>query len=728
MSKLHDNTIKNVTIEIEKIVNINTRNVVQSYFDGRIQSIKEHLLYNFAYELKLAAQKFIQIDLDEFTLNDLIFLLDEKQEISRHVYLIVSYIYMNDLCKYFVDNKSLFFFLALEKQNKYIRWLIENKSMPQNSVFNCQGNINRIVNTQGNDYIKSLLIKYNKSKNSNWMTSDSIKTISSFLVKNNVTNITESINDDFIEQYFSKNVNMSSVVFSESKNFFIWVLTQLSSEKQKIKCPLYNQILLRNGRFSIKFPNGFRPVKYNKFDKVPDLDNWIIIPNQEEILKSTRVNETVIFYFKFGEIVNTQMRLLAKKFYWDTENSINTKYNDHLLLIKFLNTYFSKKDEKYTKIRTHLLMEYKLEISNTHKNPSTRRGYLVSVLNFIKYLDVNKFIEVDNHAYMFLSLQGVVPSLGAKDISKEDLTKLAVYLSEHKYDSLDNLIIYTIFYITANSEFRISQICTLTTNCIQETMKKNEFMIKCITKVSAGEVVEQPISRNLKKFIDEFIYSTTDFRETITNDKLKQYMFVRKNPSGNAFRLMDTRTFSLMLEDICKEIGINKITSKNIRATYITDGYEKLLRDGESDTVILANSNHINMSTIQNHYLQFRIKEALEVSNNIIIGNVNLYGQIVVNPNDIKSKKENAVEDECGYCQSDFCELNGPISCLLCSKFATTIDRIPFFERHIESFNERISSSTIRHDVEDYVNLKRLFAKYLEELLKIKEVSKNAAN
>jgi len=164
-----------------------------------------------------------------------------------------------------------------------------------------------------------------------------------------------------------------------------------------------------------------------------------------------------------------------------------------------------------------------------------------------------------------------------------------------------------------------------------------------------------------------------------------------------------------------------------LRATYITNAKEYILKNNLSDMTLLGITGHRSVDMVNNHYIQEKIRDALQATNNIIIGDVDITGQIVKDKGTIKSGNDVSVENECGYCQNEFCDLNGPLSCLLCKHFATTVDRIPFFKKQIEELDKAIAKGETRHDIEDAVNLKRLFARYLEALMNLKEES-NAKN
>ena len=66
------------------------------------------------------------------------------------------------------------------------------------------------------------------------------------------------------------------------------------------------------------------------------------------------------------------------------------------------------------------------------------------------------------------------------------------------------------------------------------------------------------------------------------------------------------------------------------------------------------------------------------------------------------------------------------LDCPICKDFATTIDRLPYFEEQVRLLDQKIMAASIPHDKEDLVNIKRLFLRYIEEILKKKEAIENA--
>ena len=66
------------------------------------------------------------------------------------------------------------------------------------------------------------------------------------------------------------------------------------------------------------------------------------------------------------------------------------------------------------------------------------------------------------------------------------------------------------------------------------------------------------------------------------------------------------------------------------------------------------------------------------------------------------------------------------LDCPLCKNFVTTISRLPYFEEQVRILDKKIEVATVPHDKEDLVNIKRLMLRYIEEILKKKEVVENA--
>lgn len=722
--------INSIVQDIENIKYIETRKVCELFFADRSSILADETLVSEKRYYKRLFKKIQHISIDMVTIEDVISMYDDSRKNQSLVNFFYSYLYINKLCNLFNEDYLKFRFLISKIDYEYLEKIKEDKTVLDRTVY-CKLNhkksdvLYKVILDNSDDRICKLLNDFYHEDLNQIYCLEFINIISAFMLNNNFISINTSIDDNFIEKFYSENVKLNQRLFTESKRFFIWVIKQLTFEEKKIKCPLYNIIVLSHGSFSYNFKEGYRPVKYNEFDKIPLFDNWMLIPNLEEIETSTRLTQSSVIPIRFQNIKNRKLRYLAKHYMWHNKRNIRTLSREIEMIEIFVNLYFPNEDENYQKIDGMICANFKTYVLKSHSNNETRSNLIETVRSFIKHLKKNKLIDIDSMCFLLLQIKNCSKIKGGSIVQKVDLERLAAYFTTHKYDNRNSMIYYTVFHLALNTEFRISQITQLDVDCVKESMKKNEYIIRSITKVSSGAKVEQPCARVVKLIIDDYLYEISNFRESIIDAELKKYLFVRINKFQNYYRVLTGNDFTKHLHDVCKQLGIERINSTNLRSIYITNAKELIQKNDYSDATLLAITGHSNINTVNNHYTNENIKDALQATQNIIIGNVDVKGKIVNKAEEILSSKQHSVEDECGYCQSVFCDLNGPLSCLLCPNFATTIDRIPFFIQHIKNFDESIQKSENQHDIEDYVNLKRLFAKYLEQLLKLKEININ---
>ena len=115
----------------------------------------------------------------------------------------------------------------------------------------------------------------------------------------------------------------------------------------------------------------------------------------------------------------------------------------------------------------------------------------------------------------------------------------------------------------------------------------------------------------------------------------------------------------------------------------------------------------------------------LEASNKVIIGDVNLQGQIIKKVPDNIEIKENLVSDECGYCSAETCNVFSELSCMLCKDFVTTLNRKPYFEEQLKLIDSIIKTKELPHDKKDLINRKRLILGYLEAIISMEQELEN---
>ncbi|WP_415782747.1 tyrosine-type recombinase/integrase [Cohnella lubricantis] len=275
---------------------------------------------------------------------------------------------------------------------------------------------------------------------------------------------------------------------------------------------------------------------------------------------------------------------------------------------------------------------------------------------------------------------------------------------------------YILFHIAIATEFRIAQIINLKIDCLVKGAKK-DYYLESHSKVSNGEKLKIPITPYTKRYIETAIKFTQEVREKCNDDSIKEHIFIH-NYFSQQFKVVTVRTFSDYLKKICREEGITPYSAQNLRDTYMTKSIEYAIKNNMSliETKILT--SHKQVDTTSNHYVADKIKDYLEATHMVIIGNLNIKGTIAAESDFTDG---DLVNEECGYCKHESCIKNDILDCLMCSGFIATIDRIPYFEDKISKINNHIELAKLPHEKEQFIAIKRLYLAYLAKLLELKE-------
>ena len=160
-------------------------------------------------------------------------------------------------------------------------------------------------------------------------------------------------------------------------------------------------------------------------------------------------------------------------------------------------------------------------------------------------------------------------------------------------------------------------------------------------------------------------------------------------------------------------------SANNLRKTYYTNLVENAIKNNVSLLSLKELTGHASIDTTENHYVKENIRNYLEVTMGVEIGNMNIPGEVV---NDYpEANHDDLVNDECGYCRNPECNVLGTANCLMCKGFITTPDRISQFEEAIAVLSKQLTENNNQHDKEHLYAVKRLYVAYLEQLYIRKE-------
>ncbi len=355
--------------------------------------------------------------------------------------------------------------------------------------------------------------------------------------------------------------------------------------------------------------------------------------------------------------------------------------------------------------------------SNFEDNTIVSRTWIVRT--FIKqYGELHREINVDA-LLRFFSHTNSFKENNAKCLNDDEIVKLMKAIDHMDLDERDTLCSIVV-RLLIGTEMRISQILALKIDSIQESHRKNAFVIISKTKTTSDEMVRTPITRRTYEMLMH-ARSISDKYRNATSERMSDYIFiVNSKKQRNQIIHLTKEVVNEFLAKCSKSAGIWKVTCSNLRDTYMTSVATKKINDNISELNANILTGHKSSKVDREHYIdqEVSIKAVVETTHSIIIGNVDLVGNVT--NEESRYGDERMVEHQCGYCNMDACDITSTLGCLVCKNFVTMPSRIPYFEKYICFLDNKISNTTIIHDKEDLVNIKRLVAGYLVELYKKK--------
>lgn len=371
------------------------------------------------------------------------------------------------------------------------------------------------------------------------------------------------------------------------------------------------------------------------------------------------------------------------------------------------------------------------DISIASKNS---RGY--SIKNFFKYCVSEKMLEISDKYGDLFRFGKSKRRNNSCAIPDEEMVLIINYIKEEAKHSSKALAALTAIQLMLTTHLRLSNISNLEIGCIEQGIKANEFILKCRTKTSNGELISETITAESYRILINLINKTEDFRKEAVSAKLEKYIFIYKNSekSHNSIFKLSTALFYIYINSVCRALNINKkYSSSNFRDTYMTKTVEFAIRNNLNELESKILSGHKKVDTTSNHYLNLKLEDMLESTYGVIIGdNVENIEEKVVEqyPEEIQGK-ENDVESLCGKCKAKSCTENSSLPCLVCKNFLTTVSHEKHFKKAIDiidtlveekiKFSQACPGAPIRHEIEDLRLKKSLYVAYLKAIYKKKE-------
>lgn len=485
------------------------------------------------------------------------------------------------------------------------------------------------------------------------------------------------------------------------------------------------------------FVNGYRYVPLNPNEPVPSIDLWAISPNGLEQTTATDKPEH-LRYLNFTRISNPTVRQAAKQWFWsEAKAGFENRCRNALYIMEFFEyreTLRSMYLDKFVQVRSEtdldtantVLTEEVVMYTNEWNEKLTSQSYtsrMVPLKLFLQFMNDNGIYKTEVAAFEYLDTggKGTKPKQEILPVPKDDFMKLIAKLEEKAQNNTLHMLYYIVFCLNTLTPLRISSILDLDDNCLVEK-SKGIYALEVKVKTSDGDEKDIQISKEVKRLVEVALSLTKETRNNAPAEQ-KHYLFLVNNQK-DFYRSIPSRSYAKYLHDCCNEVGIPRYSAQNLRKTYYTNLVENAIKNNVSLMSLKELTGHANIDTTENYYVKENIRNYLEATYGVEIGNMPVVGTVATDYPE--AKHEDIVNDGCGYCRNPECNVLGTANCLMCKGFITTPKHIAQFEEAINILSQQIVDNENPHDKEHLYAVKRLYAAYLEQLYIRKEEAENA--
>lgn len=526
----------------------------------------------------------------------------------------------------------------------------------------------------------------------------------------------------------------------ENRYFYRFIIQKQGSKRTITSADGVSIAYLMSESFAKTFTKGFRYFPFNPNESYPSYDKWAISTNGLEE-KTAHDKPGNIKCIDFTRITTPTIKDGLKAWFWgEAKAGFENRYRNVLYIIEF----FEYRDnlrkmyfDKFIQARagtdlnienTILSEEIILYTSewNEKVTDQTYRSRIVPLKLFLQYMNENNIYKTELSAFEYLSTpsnSGRKSSAEIMPVPKADFEKLIKVLEEKSKKNNLHMLYYIAFCLNTLTPLRISSILDLDYNCVVEK-GSGIYAVNVKVKTSDGDEKIIQISKEIKRLIDVAV-SLTAATRTTAPEQFKHYLFLVNNQK-NIYKSIPHRSYNKHLQNCCEEVGIALISAQNLRKTYYTNLVENAIKNNVSLLSLKELTGHVTIDTTETHYVKENIRNYLEATMGVEIGNMPIVGTVAIDYPE--AKHEDLVNEECGYCRNPECNILGTANCLMCKGFITTPKHIEQFKEAITVLNKKIIDNPNPHDKEHLYAIKRLYVAYIEQLYIRKEEITDVTN
>ncbi|MDX8420165.1 hypothetical protein MOZ60_08670 [Stecheria sp. CLA-KB-P133] len=457
--------------------------------------------------------------------------------------------------------------------------------------------------------------------------------------------------------------------------------------------------------------DGYTIITYNPANPVPRGKKWLLWDGKQ------------VYDFNFSDI-NFPKKMAALQSYVWTEPTPRMRGKQQMMgkYVRFLNIMESKE----LKVSVKDVMVFKNSLSDL--SAPSAAVYSSSVRDFVRFMKVACNADVSQLALDAFNSENTHSKPFKESYTAEQMQQI--------YDGMDTFIACTtgemhdnyalrklITQIVNSTPVRGENIQNLTLNCIEKAEGTDHYYLHYNPKNFAEDKI--PLIPEVKGLFDQAIELTNKFRKP--GDDMSNYIFIYRRARGNNIGIVSAAGVTAFIDAVCEQLELPQLGLAGVRNRFMEKVTRAVGAKGDvSKSVIEAASRHSASVHFQN-YVDLDINQICLNMYGITVGTTELKGVVALsNP---EATKANTVLNGRGHCTAASCEDKTMCDCLMCRRFKTTPDCIPFFEKEIKALEVRIYDSTVDEERKFLTAMKALNLKYLVALYeKGKEMSKNASN
>lgn len=456
---------------------------------------------------------------------------------------------------------------------------------------------------------------------------------------------------------------------------------------------------------------GYKLIAYDPTIIAPFASKWMLWDGKR------------VFDFDFSTIKTSDKRRALQEYVWmeptpefDGKRKLMTQYVSFLSIMSNDGLSVSVRD----------VMTYKNNIASLSA-PSVA-VYSSSVRDFVRFMKVACNANVSELVLDAFNSENTHSKPFKESYSAEQMKLMFdgmdAYIAKTTGGMHDNYALKKIMVQIVNSTpVRGENVANLTLNCIEKAEGTDHYYLHYNPKNFAEDTI--PLIPEVKGLFDQAIELTNKFRTA--GDDMSNYIFIYRRARGNNIGIVTADRVSAFINDVCKQLGLPTLGLAGVRNRFMDKVTRAVGAKGDiSKSVIEAASRHSACVHFQN-YVDLDINQICLNMYGITVGTTELKGVVATtNP---EATKANTVLNGRGHCTAASCEDKTMCDCLMCRRFKTTPDCIPFFEKEIKALEVRIYDSTMDEERKFLTAIKALNLKYLVALYqKREEMSKHASN